>query len=249
MKLGELLKAAREQKNVTLNEAEKATKIRTAYLDALEQENFHLLPGRIYTIGFLKSYAKFLGLSSQEVTEMYKSQYPEKVEEVPEKQAVNDINVNPEPPKKMYYLVGVLAIGILVIAGIWYQAFLPGNNEDSQTNFNSNNQVHANPYPDLDNELSEENDKADIKPENADGPPLKLRIEIVESDCWIEVTVDGKLELSKTLSPGTVVEFEGEQNIKVVYGNASAAKVIFNDMDYGYVGDRGQVVTKNYSLE
>jgi len=65
--LGERLKAARNAKGITLIQAEEDTKIRKRYLEALENEEFNVIPGVVYTKGFLKTYAGYLGLDQDEV--------------------------------------------------------------------------------------------------------------------------------------------------------------------------------------
>ena len=60
--LPERLIAAREQKGVDLLRAERDTKIRARYLAALERGDYRELPGAVYTKGFLRNYALYLGL-------------------------------------------------------------------------------------------------------------------------------------------------------------------------------------------
>jgi cytoskeleton protein RodZ len=72
-RIGETLREARERKNLTLKDAEEATKIRLKYLQDLENENFENLPGRAYAIGFLKTYAKYLQIEDQALVEEFKA--------------------------------------------------------------------------------------------------------------------------------------------------------------------------------
>jgi cytoskeletal protein RodZ len=60
--LGETLRRARLSKNVTFEDAERVTRIRREYLEALEREDFGRLPAPVYARGFLRSYAGYLGL-------------------------------------------------------------------------------------------------------------------------------------------------------------------------------------------
>ena len=62
---GELLERARREKGLSLRDVENATKIRTRYLEGLEQENYSALPDQVYVQGFLKTYANFLGLDGE----------------------------------------------------------------------------------------------------------------------------------------------------------------------------------------
>jgi cytoskeletal protein RodZ len=70
--LPERLVAARERKGVDLYRAERDTKIRARYLEALEQGEYAELPGAVYTKGFLRNYALYLGLDPEDVIRQWK---------------------------------------------------------------------------------------------------------------------------------------------------------------------------------
>ena len=63
---GDKLKRERELRGVTLEEIAGATKIGTRALKALEEEHFEQLPGGIFNKGFVRAYAKFLGLDEEQ---------------------------------------------------------------------------------------------------------------------------------------------------------------------------------------
>ena len=65
--IGQLLRETREAKGLTLADVERVTRIRLTYLEALEAEQFDLLPGEVYVRGFLRNYARFLGLKNEEL--------------------------------------------------------------------------------------------------------------------------------------------------------------------------------------
>ncbi len=73
--LGEQLLAARERKGVDLYRAERDTKIRVRYLAALERGDYNELPGMVYTKGFLRNYALYLGLNPEEILDQYREEY------------------------------------------------------------------------------------------------------------------------------------------------------------------------------
>jgi cytoskeletal protein RodZ len=70
--LPQRLLEARERKGVDLLRAERDTKIRSRYLAALEQGEYAELPGAVYTKGFLRNYAMYLGLDPEDVTRQWK---------------------------------------------------------------------------------------------------------------------------------------------------------------------------------
>ena len=62
--IGRILKERREELGYTLQAAEEATRIRKTYLDSLENNRFSELPGQAYVTGFIRIYARYLGLKS-----------------------------------------------------------------------------------------------------------------------------------------------------------------------------------------
>ncbi len=70
-KLGETLREAREAKGVTLSQAEAVTRVRGKYLRALEEADWGSLPEPLYVKGFLRSYARYLGLDPLNIIAQY----------------------------------------------------------------------------------------------------------------------------------------------------------------------------------
>jgi cytoskeleton protein RodZ len=68
---GERLRREREMRGVSLDDIAEATKIGTRLLRALEDEHFELLPGGIFNKGFVRAYAKYLGLNEDEMVADY----------------------------------------------------------------------------------------------------------------------------------------------------------------------------------
>jgi cytoskeletal protein RodZ len=71
-KLGEVLRAAREARGTDLTRVERETKIRERYLSALERGEYRELPGAVYTKGFLRNYAIYLGLDPEDVLRQWR---------------------------------------------------------------------------------------------------------------------------------------------------------------------------------
>ena len=76
--VGELLKEARSEKRLTLEEVEKAIRIRKKFLLALEENNWEKLPSTAYIKGFLRNYSSFLGLAPEEVVAVFRRQFAQK---------------------------------------------------------------------------------------------------------------------------------------------------------------------------
>jgi cytoskeleton protein RodZ len=68
---GERLRREREMRGVSLDEIAESTKIGTRLLKALEDEQFDLLPGGIFNKGFVRAYAKYLGMDEEQAVADY----------------------------------------------------------------------------------------------------------------------------------------------------------------------------------
>ena len=69
--VGERLRQARLARNLTIEEVAGQLHLQVRHLDALEQQDLSRLPGASYICGYLRSYAKFLHLPSNEIVENY----------------------------------------------------------------------------------------------------------------------------------------------------------------------------------
>ncbi len=88
--VGETLQLARERKGVDLYRAERDTKIRLRYLSALEDGDYAELPAPVYTQGFLRNYAIYLGLEPDDILERWR-------EEMEQQRTATRVAVIPPP--------------------------------------------------------------------------------------------------------------------------------------------------------
>jgi cytoskeleton protein RodZ len=75
------LREARIGKGLTIKDVEDATKIRGKYLEALEENDFNVLPGATCVIGFLRNYASFLKLDADNLVQAYKTAFEPRTDE------------------------------------------------------------------------------------------------------------------------------------------------------------------------
>jgi cytoskeletal protein RodZ len=69
--VGEQLRAARERRGAALERVSEATRIRTRYLKALERHDWKALPADVFTRGYLRTYAQYLGLDPEHLLKAY----------------------------------------------------------------------------------------------------------------------------------------------------------------------------------
>jgi cytoskeletal protein RodZ len=114
--LPERLLAAREEKGVDLARAERDTKIRARYLAALEHGEWRDLPGAVYTKGFLRNYALYLGLDPDDILEQWRR---ERGDATPVEPAIVVPRPVPTPRQGVTISRGIFAglFLVLVVAG------------------------------------------------------------------------------------------------------------------------------------
>lgn len=68
---GEELRRERELRDISIKEIAESTNIPARFLEALEQNNFNILPGGAYNRGFIRSYARHIGINVEEMVNAY----------------------------------------------------------------------------------------------------------------------------------------------------------------------------------
>lgn len=81
-KISDILKEEREDQGFLISEVARSTKIKKDFLEAIEEGRFHDLPSESYALGFIKNYAKFLGISSKKAALMFRREYDVKKDNV-----------------------------------------------------------------------------------------------------------------------------------------------------------------------
>ena len=122
--VGEFFKKKRESLNITLGEVARVTRIRKTILDAIENGRHDLLPHTVFTRGFLKTYASYLGLDESEVLKRYHEEL--------EKQGVpndEDKSAGGEFPGRALpaFRIMVLFAVFMAVVVVWF--FLPSQRE------------------------------------------------------------------------------------------------------------------------
>jgi cytoskeleton protein RodZ len=112
---GALLAAAREELNLSVSDVARHLKLSPAQVEALEEGAYDRLPGRVFVRGFLRNYAKLLGIDPQPLLRTIEHEMPQPVA-VEEAPPSTEVVMPREQPAKwpMYLGLGVMAIVILL---------------------------------------------------------------------------------------------------------------------------------------
>ena len=222
-------------------EVEDATKIRRKYIRALENDDFDVLPGKVYVKGFLRSYAKYLGLDGKTLVNRYEEQFPAQVEtdrlsETPE---MTDFERQPKSNRGWMALMAVLLVGTFFY---WWAAAGITPDKDISGGDRQHNR-HAQEFPGVNNgNGNSEPREGPVQEPIQEG--INVVLEVTDRDCWMHVVVDEGDAFEGLVQPGITKEFRGEESIWVKLGDAGAVKVLVNGNNQGFWGEQGDVVTK-----
>ena len=69
--IGQYLRRIRKERNMSVEEVSRSTRIPSASLDRLENDQFDDLPGEVFVRGFLRAYARAIGVAAEDVLARY----------------------------------------------------------------------------------------------------------------------------------------------------------------------------------
>ncbi len=117
--VGQDLRAARLRRGDDLATVSKALKIRKDHLEAIEEDRLDALPGRTYAVGFVRSYADYLGLDTGQTLERFKAEIAGRTDtEVQQPVTVIDEDDTRRLPQGWKIIAGVAVL--LMLYGAYY---------------------------------------------------------------------------------------------------------------------------------
>jgi hypothetical protein len=219
--IGNSLREARVRQQLELGEVELATKIRSRYLRALEEETFEALPAQTYVKGFLRTYADYLGLDGQLYVDEFNSRYgvdgDEPREPVVPRRTSNVSRQHGRLERRwvVFALTGIAALVVVFIAA-W------------KSGGNSNEQI-----PNLGTTPAKQ---AKVPPPTPTRHPatkpvsFRLYVRAVTGNCWMEVrnwSSSGKSRFVGTVEPGQSQRFVARR-LWISFGNPANLAMVYN---------------------
>lgn len=263
--LGGKLRETRQRLGLTLDEVERATRIRTHHLEAIERGDLDALPSAVQARGFIRNYADFLGLDPGAIL----LEYAGEVQSRGRQRRPTEKAQTPRPPRsfKLHFprwlssdvfftasIVLVVAV-ILIWGASRLMSAMRAQNVAAQggmlissptisptaTTTATPTLVPAEAQTSAAEVVVGDTPVPTLEPLAAPLTGINLRI-LVEKRAWVQITVDGKVQRAGQVVPGDILEYQANDVVEVATGNGGGLRVFLNGNDQGPLGDLGQVV-------
>ena len=230
--LGDRFRAARESRGLTLSDVSEQIRIRSVYLAAIEEEDWGAIGAPVYIRGFLRTYARFLGIEPEESVSSFNASSGAAAlpaEPTREFSARQDAGLSP-----VIWIAS--AVAVLLVALVIYNYF------------NLRRPLSAGAVA-----ASTSAAVPTVMPSpSATGSPGRAAVSRtlalhVLTASWLRVTVDGNVSIEGTFPAGTTKTFHGTRAV-VRVGNAGGVEVTVNGKTDGPLGRVGDVIEKTFAL-
>src|SRR5918996_2912657 len=202
--VGEWLRLQREMREISLRDIAERTKISLRYLEAMEEDRFDALPAPIFAKGFLREYARYVGLSPDEVVNHYLSvQKPDDMEEGG-KEETRSGRERARKTRSWTWGLFLLLAGALLLALVAFFAWSSQKRRDDSS-------IQP-PPPPIAAPPAAVAPAVSAPPPAAPAAPLEVSLDFTEN-CWVEAVTDGKNRLSELRVQGESLQLDAKQNV------------------------------------
>ncbi|BDV42335.1 DNA-binding protein [Geotalea uraniireducens] len=250
--VGGLLSAARQAREVTLDEVARATRIGKIYLISLEADAFDKLPSPAYVKGFLRVYAAYLGLDPDRLVAMYETSLKPAVAVADEPRPAD-----PREPRTIGTPRNRWTIPLVLLVLVFFSAYLFRDRDEERVRKAPAVAPAVRPVPlptPVQPRVSSAVAPAVSAPAQATEPAAQpadaatpapaasgvvLRLK-VNQDCWLNITIDGAVSQQYDLKAGDLIEWKGERFFSLDLGNAGGVEAELNGKALPSFGAAGQ---------
>ena len=227
---GKWLRRQREAREISLREVAERTKISLRYLEAMEDDRFEVLPAPVFAKGFLREYARYVGLSPDDVVNHYLSvQQPQASEAGP---AVSGDRAAGASWPRWLSLTAAVAV-LLGLAALF--AFLSDR-------WRLHRAGGAEARPPIVAPVAVPVPPAPPVPAATPRAPLEVTVDF-NQECWVEAVIDGGSRRAEMREQGESMQLEARESVVFVrLGNAAAVDIQVNGVPYPLDKKRGEVI-------
>jgi transcriptional regulator with XRE-family HTH domain len=239
--IGKILRERREGQGVSVHKVSDALCLRKSLVEAIEAGNWEPLPHEVYVKGFVKDYARFLGVYN-EVAAYF--DVPEKKEELPPV-AKAATRQKAQSPFRRFARVRVAFFVLLAIVMLFfiYDRVERERVITSKTETATKAAETSHLGGDTGGVIPVSGAKTAGETDGglpAMSEPKRLMISCSERT-WVSVVIDGGEKKEFMLSPEEIIVLNAKERFDLLIGNAGGVKLLLNGKDVGFTGRSGEV--------
>ncbi len=234
--MGAYLRAARTEQRVSLERAAESTKIKADFLMRMESDEFDFI-APAYARGFLRTYARFLGLEEEPFLEEFDSRFgakPVDTVQIVAADRAKTKKIREHSPFSRWTILLVIAAGVLLLlALIGIFAPKPSRDRDRGPAVAQTPTAEETRTPDKGKKKKDPNRSPEDERFDsffADG--IDLVVEATTAPCWVDIEADGEQVFAETLEAGQAESFKADEEMVIVLGAPSNVQVTLNDEIY-----------------
>jgi transcriptional regulator with XRE-family HTH domain len=236
---GEELRREREIRGISLKEIADATKISKRFLEAIERNDHRTLPAPVFTRGFIREYARYLGLNADEIVNRYNfaAAGDDRIEKSPQLDRLAQREVPPKkgippPYARIDRNVYILLLIVAILAAASFVAMRHKRAASEAAKIESAIAPVKTPRPVI----------KQPQPAAVPDEPMRMRID-ADDDSWVILDVDGKEVINERLRRGAHRTVEAKESFHFrTIGNAAGIKLALNDVPLAPLGRDGEVI-------
>lgn len=216
--IGEKLRQAREARDITVGEVAEQTRISPLYIESIENDDYRTLPGGIFNKGFVKSFAKFVGVDEQEAMQDYSSLISQQQISQPEEAKTSRPQVLTDERASsstiFTIVVAVVILGLMSWGILAFVRYVQKNSADDAVANSENSNKAAN--------VNAASAAAGATPTPINAPSMNdLKVEFKTSGEPISLasTSDGK-RTNTLITPDNSAVFEPKDSLNLVFAKS-----------------------------
>lgn len=238
--LGQQLKQAREERGLSIQNIADGTHIGSRFLQAIESDDYSILPGGVFNRAFVRKFAGQVGFDQEQAVKLYDEQLAEMGGE-PAKSSYLGLGDELEAKSSSGNGMLLAFIAVIVLGAILYAAYLAfspsrSRSESTATALLPTPLPTATPSPAV---SPGESPSPETSPSPTASPSptvdsavaTKLRVQVIANagDCWINFQTDGGKTENVTLKQGETRDFDADDTLKFIrLGNLPALNILIN---------------------
>jgi transcriptional regulator with XRE-family HTH domain len=249
--LGEEFRSAREARGLSLSDVAERLHIRSVYLAAIEDEDWKAIGAPVYIRGFMRTYARFLGLDAEAAVARFAATAPSPAPAAPSR-AIEERSRESggDATRPSAFAILAVVVAVAVVAYVAYAYVQYRSSGAVPVAAASPGELGDAPVTDG----SPPADAADAVPTpapavvRAKAAALKrgLRLKLTETS-WLRVAIDGTVVAEGTFPAGTTKSYRGKlADVRV--GNAGGVSIVVNGRPVGKLGNDGDVAERQFVL-